>query len=70
MMSEPLLYRMRDLVQTVGMSKPTIYRKIKVGEFPRPVRLFKGSDDVAWRAEDIRAWIAGLPVAGSESDRE
>jgi prophage regulatory protein len=38
----------------------TIYRKMKVGTFPQPVRV--GRRRVAWRESDIAAWQAGLEV--------
>jgi prophage regulatory protein len=36
----------------------TIYRKIKAGDFPKPVRL--GRRRVAWRESDIAAWQTRL----------
>lgn len=36
----------------------TIYRKIKVGAFPRPVRV--GKRRVAWRETDVAAWQNAL----------
>ncbi|HMZ86674.1 MAG TPA: AlpA family phage regulatory protein [Giesbergeria sp.] len=37
-------------------SAPTLWRKVKAGTFPKPVKL---SDRVtAWRVGDVRAWIA------------
>jgi prophage regulatory protein len=38
----------------------TIYRKMKAGTFPQPVRV--GKRRVAWRESDIVAWQAGLEV--------
>jgi len=38
----------------------TIYRKMKAGTFPQPVRV--GKRRVAWRESDIAAWEAGLEV--------
>ena len=37
-------------------SAPTLWRKVKAGTFPQPVKL---SDRVtAWKVGDVRAWIA------------
>lgn len=37
-------------------SAPTLWRKVKAGTFPKPVKL---SDRVtAWKVGDVRAWIA------------
>lgn len=38
----------------------TIYRKMKAGTFPQPVRV--GKRRVAWRESDIAAWQEGLVV--------
>ena len=38
----------------------TIYRKIKAGTFPPPVRV--GRRRVAWRESDITSWQNGLAV--------
>ena len=38
----------------------TIYRKMKAGTFPQPVRV--GRRRVAWRESDIAAWQNGLVV--------
>ena len=38
----------------------TIYRKMKAGTFPQPVRV--GKRRVAWRESDIAAWQDGLEV--------
>ncbi|MDJ4165317.1 AlpA family phage regulatory protein [Salmonella enterica] len=41
------------------VSRATLYRQIKAGLFPEPVRI--GARRVAWRMEDIHAHISGLP---------
>jgi prophage regulatory protein len=38
----------------------TIYRKIKAGTFPQPVRV--GRRRVAWRESDIASWQQSLQV--------
>jgi len=42
-----------------GLSPATLYRKLKAGEFPKPVKL--GARSVGWRDTDIDAYIAALP---------
>ena len=38
------------------ISAPTLWRKVKAGTFPKPIKL---SDRVtAWKVGDVRAWIA------------
>jgi prophage regulatory protein len=50
------------LVQT-GLSRSSLYAKVKGGDFPRPIKL--GARSVGWRTEDIDAWIAARPEGGS-----
>lgn len=47
--------RIRHLVRFIPFSRTTIWRKVKEGAFPRPVKL--SSDITAWRVADVRAWI-------------
>jgi prophage regulatory protein len=54
-----VLFRLGQVEQATGLKKSAIYAKIKTGEFPAAVRL--GSRSVAWRSDDIQAWIDGLP---------
>jgi len=39
----------------VPFSHATLWRKVKAGEFPQPVKL--GPKITAWRAADVRAWL-------------
>ena len=40
----------------IPISSATLWRKVKNGSFPRPVKL--GPRVTAWRAEEVREWIA------------
>jgi prophage regulatory protein len=40
----------------IPFSAPTLWRKVKTGDFPAPVKL---SERVtAWRVSDVRAWLS------------
>lgn len=49
--------RQRVLLRFVPFSKSTLWRRVKAGDFPAPIKLSTGV--TAWRVEDIRRWIAG-----------
>lgn len=49
------ILRMRDVLDCTGLSKSTLYRIIRDGEFPKPVRIT--SQLVGWRASVIQEWI-------------
>ena len=55
------LVRVREVVERTGLARTTIWRFQKEGRFPPAVRV--GDRRIAWREEDIAAWIAGLPDA-------
>jgi prophage regulatory protein len=50
------ILRMPDIVSLTGLSRTTIYRKIKEGTFPAQLHI---SDHCCgWRASAIELWIA------------
>lgn len=53
------ILRKRAVCDRVGLSPATLHRKIKAGQFPKPVAL--GARAVGWRENDIDAYIAALP---------
>ncbi|QWC88282.1 helix-turn-helix transcriptional regulator [Cupriavidus metallidurans] len=54
-----LLLRLDDVLLRVGLSRSTVYRLVAAHQFPTPVRL--GTRSVAWRAEEVQAWIESRP---------
>ncbi|MGQ6052060.1 helix-turn-helix transcriptional regulator [Serratia sp. IR-2025] len=63
-MNAPRLIKLKVVLEHCAFSRATLYRQIKAGHFPEPVRLTGGLDDasvasrsVAWREEEILQWI-------------
>jgi prophage regulatory protein len=52
------LIKIDEVLKRTAMGKTKLYRMLKDGEFPKPVRL--GSRSVAWRESTIDRWIAEL----------
>ncbi len=53
---EKRLLRLRDVIRLTGRSRSSIYEDMaKPNGFPRPVTI--GPRAVAWRQEDLHAWI-------------
>lgn len=50
------LMRHRAVCERVGFSPSTIARRVKAGDFPKPVKL--GPQTLAWVAEEVEAWLA------------
>lgn len=58
----PQILRLKDVMQRVGLSRSTIYSKVKAGTFPKQKRL--GPQSVGWLESDIDAFIENLPPGG------
>ena len=50
------LLRLATVEAITGLSRSTIYAKLKTGEFVQPVRL--GARCTRFRAGDVQAWLA------------
>lgn len=64
------IIRMPEVESTVGLSAATIYRRIKAGEFPAPVKLGKHAS--GWLLSAVQGWIqkqAGQAPANDEQHR-
>jgi len=58
------LFRLADVIGIVGLSKATIYKKIKEGTFPAPLKL--GAKASGWRSTDLENWINQLQAGGAK----
>ena len=47
--------RLPQVIALVPFSKSTLWRQVKTGAFPKPVKL--SARITAWRVEDVRRWI-------------
>ena len=45
-----------EVMRRTGLSRPTIYRHIGKGLFPRQVR--RGAANVGWRSDEIDAYVS------------
>ncbi|WP_110854567.1 AlpA family transcriptional regulator [Paraburkholderia silvatlantica] len=65
------ILRRRQVEQIVGLSRSTIYQRMKDGTFPRAVPL--GGRMVGWRASEIELFLvdpAGYRVSSTTSSEE
>ena len=58
------LLRLPSVENKTGLSKSEIYRRIKAGTFPVPIKL--GARAVAWPAAHIEAWVNDLIAKGAQ----
>ncbi|MDP2901635.1 MAG: AlpA family phage regulatory protein [Methylovulum sp.] len=53
--------RVSTLAPRLGMSKSTIWRLVRAGKFPKPIKL---SDKVTvWKADAVLAWLESKEAA-------
>ena len=57
------LVRLPELLNLVPLSKASIYRLVKAGTFPAPVRI--GAHAVAWRWSDLEQWLNKCQQGGA-----
>lgn len=49
------LLRIREVLRLCGLSRTTLYREIKLHNFPAPIKLSARS--VGWSQEDVAQWL-------------
>ena len=54
-LEERRIVRRDEVSRLTGLARATIYKKVKEGSFPAPVRL--GIRSVGWRLTDIDTWL-------------
>lgn len=59
------LMRFEELTRRTGHSRSRLYREIKEGKFPKPVKV--GPHAVAWLESEVDDWIAARVA---ERDRD
>ena len=55
------LLRLSEVRTRTGLGRSTIYRKMRDGSFPEPLKI--GARAVRWRESEIEAWLAARPRA-------
>lgn len=49
------IIRLKDVIDTTGLSRSTIYKYIAEGSFPKPVSL--GDRCVGWVESEVHDWV-------------
>ncbi len=47
--------RLPQVREIVGLSRSEIYRRVSIGDFPKPVSL--GARAVGWVSGEVQAWV-------------
>ena len=67
-MSEKTIRRLHTVMAQTGLSRSTIYHKMKLDEFPRSINL--GIRSVGWIADEVEEWIQKRIDASRPDDSE
>ncbi|MDE0304389.1 MAG: AlpA family phage regulatory protein [Albidovulum sp.] len=51
------LLRIAEVMRLTGLSKSTIHRKWRSGEFPAPLKLFRDGRAFGWKQSEILDWM-------------
>ena len=62
--SFPVLLNRSQVLDRIGMKPTQLYKNMKDGLFPRPIRI--GKRAVRWRETDLIAWLERCPVSTGE----
>ena len=54
------MLQLPEVLSLVGLGRTTLWRMVKAGTFPAPVKL-GATRRIAWFADDIGQWQANLP---------
>lgn len=55
------IYRLPEVLKITGVSKPSIYRWVRKGHFPKPVLIGgQGTRAKGWRGSDLNTWNNSL----------
>jgi predicted DNA-binding transcriptional regulator AlpA len=60
MSEEVQFWRLKKVVEMVGLSRAEIYRRIAYGRFPASRRYGDGGSRVFWLSTEIKAWQQSL----------
>jgi prophage regulatory protein len=61
------LLRIREVMEITCLSRMTLYRMEKAGDFPRRRRL--GINSVAWVEDEVNTWIEARPPIATSNNR-
>ena len=54
------MLRFPEVIERTGISRTTIWRRVRAGTFPAPIQL--GSNSIGWAEPAIIEWVESRPV--------
>ena len=60
------LIRINEVILICGLSRASIYNAVKLGTFPRPVKI--GGRATAWIKQEVDAWVEQCIASSRRND--
>ena len=54
------MLRLPEVQHLTGLSRATIYERVAVSDFPKPVSL--GARSIAWHCDELYQWLDSRPI--------
>ena len=55
-----VLLRIAEVCDRVKLARPTVYKRMRTGDFPRPI--YPAPRAPRWRSDTLQEWIDNLPT--------
>ncbi len=52
------ILKVKDVAKDTGLSRPEIYRRVKLKEFPQPIKI--GARAIGWVESEVQKYIKGM----------
>ena len=62
------ILRLRTVMARTGLTRPTLYRKIAEGTFPRQIRI--STNGIGWRESAVDAWLRNPMTYRASEDED
>lgn len=63
-MKDKRVIRLREVMQKTGLSKTSIYRRMRDGAFPKQFKLGDGARASGWWNHEVDGWLQDASNAG------
>ncbi|MBI2066825.1 MAG: AlpA family phage regulatory protein [Deltaproteobacteria bacterium] len=64
----PVILRRKDVERRTGLKRSTLYQKISIGAFPRPIQI--GPRCVGWLIDEVDSWIRKCVETSRNSNKQ
>ena len=58
------ILRAKQVTEAIGLSRTTLWRRVRDGQFPKPVKL--GPTAIGWRSAEVEEWLDSRPEASAK----